>query len=720
MESIGTTKLPSTPLRLHEAERPLRPDVRARRQARVGGSPVGMVRALRALLGRSGSSGSYGGVRGKGVRTGARFPQWMYAQRVVVKARVVKNRGINGRQTMRDHVNYLKRDGVDQEGGEGRPFNDEGFLSSEQSDAFVVRSADDRHHFRFILSPERGADLDLTEYARDLMSQAERDLGTSLQWMGVVHHNTDNPHVHIVVRGIDERAADLVISREYISRGLRERGQEIATRELGLRVEQEVERQRAQELRADRPTPMDRVLEREAQAAADGVIDVRPPASRTPYQAVERLRLEKIARLHHLENLGLASESATGRWELAGDAMAKLQELGAGERLSTSFFRFVERSYRFESIKLYEKAKPDAPSIKGEIVGRGKLEEFDEHDVIFVASNLGATAGRVYRLALGPFSESPDEPLRVGQQVELLVHRRQDVSAADQNIIALAASHGGEYSAERHRDFLEGQARRGRFALEELEERLERHVRRIESHERRGFVKGLAPGVWRVPVELRAQLEEYGKTLGDRRLTPRVVPASPLSLAEQVRARGPTWLDGQLALGAQLQTTESEEWSAPERLRDALRQRTEFLKELGVEASGRPLRPAELESLYRLEISETAQRLNRGGELGRFLVQDELPQRMGPDGREVRAFEGQISTITPLMSGRHVVLIGSGEFTILPVSPASRLAKDGRVSAVLNAPTRMDPARAVSAQSRVQYTVLQRSREIQRGRELGD
>jgi hypothetical protein len=675
---------------------------------------------LRALIARArGSGAGGGGGRGKGVRTGARFPQWMYAQRVVIKARVVKNRGIGGRQSMRDHVSYLERDGVDQRGGEGRPFGADDFLSREESDAFVARAADDRHHFRFIISPERGSDLDLTEYARDLMSQAERDMGTKLQWIGVAHHNTDNPHVHIVVRGKDERDADLVISRDYISRGLRERGQEIATRELGLRVENEIEQQRSEELRADRVISLDRALERES-GASGGLIDVRPPVFRGENSPAERTRLEKLARLHHLEGRGLASEQAPGRWQLAPVALSKLQELGTEGRLSTSFFRFVDRSYRFESIKLYEKGNPDAPRIEGELVARGKLEEFDDHDTIFVASNRGKTAGRVYRLALGPFSENPAAPLRVGQQVQLLVHRREDVSAADRNIIGLAAAHAGEYSIERHREVLERQARNGRLALEEREARLERHRHRIESHERRGFVKGLAPGVWQVPADLHTTLEAYGEQLGDRRLTSRVVPASALSLDEQVRARGATWLDGQLAAGRHLQAPGQEGWTAPDRLQVALGQRAAFLGTLGVDVASRAMSAEQLEGLYRLELQEAAERLGRQRQLGTYVPPEALPAREPSERGGRRVFEGQISTFTPLISGSHVVLNGSGEFTILPATHGSRLPSGSRVTAVISRPAVVDPERPVGAQSRVQYSDLQRAREIEKGRELGD
>jgi len=36
---------------------------------------------------------------------------------------------------------------------------------------------------------------------RELMADAERDLGTRLDWVAVDHWNTDNPHVHVLIRG---------------------------------------------------------------------------------------------------------------------------------------------------------------------------------------------------------------------------------------------------------------------------------------------------------------------------------------------------------------------------------------------------------------------------------------------------------------------------------------------------------------------------------------
>ena len=68
--------------------------------------------------------------------------------------------------------------------------------------AFAERCEEDRHHFRFIISPEDTADLEnLRTFTRELMKDVERDLGTRLDWLAVDHWNTDNLHIHVLIRG---------------------------------------------------------------------------------------------------------------------------------------------------------------------------------------------------------------------------------------------------------------------------------------------------------------------------------------------------------------------------------------------------------------------------------------------------------------------------------------------------------------------------------------
>lgn len=76
----------------------------------------------------------------------------------------------------------------------------------------------------------------LQAFTRDLMTTAEQDLGTRLEWVAVEHHNTEHPHVHLFVRGRTDDGSDLVISRGYIREGMRARAQTLVTIELGPRT----------------------------------------------------------------------------------------------------------------------------------------------------------------------------------------------------------------------------------------------------------------------------------------------------------------------------------------------------------------------------------------------------------------------------------------------------------------------------------------------------
>ena len=178
------------------------------------------------------------------------------SRRCVVKARYVPIRA-GGANAARQHLAYIERDGVEQDGSKGRLFDGSGDVERE---TFAAPIAGEKRQFRFIISPEDGNELDLREYTSRLMQRMEKDLGRGLRWAAVCHYNTDNPHVHVVVRGVDRRGAEVRIDRSYISEGLRIRGQELATLELGPRNEFDVSRQLTKEVAQERLTTIDRRL----------------------------------------------------------------------------------------------------------------------------------------------------------------------------------------------------------------------------------------------------------------------------------------------------------------------------------------------------------------------------------------------------------------------------------------------------------------------------
>jgi type IV secretory pathway VirD2 relaxase len=95
--------------------------------------------------------------------------------------------------------------------------------------------------------------------------------------VAVDHWNTDNPHIHVLVRGRADDGQDLVISRDYVSNGFRGRAEERVTLELGPRSELEIRAGLEKEVDAERWTSLDRSL-RHISDEGGGVADFAPAA----------------------------------------------------------------------------------------------------------------------------------------------------------------------------------------------------------------------------------------------------------------------------------------------------------------------------------------------------------------------------------------------------------------------------------------------------------
>jgi type IV secretory pathway VirD2 relaxase len=260
---------------------------------------------------------------GRGRRAALSLSSRSPGRRVVVMTRIVRHQGKRFRSApLAKHIAYLKREGVTRDGTDARMFD--GRSDEAETKAFAERCEDDRHHFRFTVSPEDAAEMaDLRTFTRELMADAEKDLGTKLDWVAVDHWNTDNPHVHVLVRGRADDGRDLVISRDYISQGFRGRAAERVTLELGPRSEQEIRTALQKEVEAERWTSLDRSL-RDISDEGGGVADLRPGGADEDPE-LRRLMLGRAAKL---ERLGLAEEVGSARWTLKPGFEPALRDLG--------------------------------------------------------------------------------------------------------------------------------------------------------------------------------------------------------------------------------------------------------------------------------------------------------------------------------------------------------------------------------------------------------
>ena len=345
-------------------------------------------------------------------------------RRVVIKARVVRQKGTHFRAApLARHLTYLKRDGVDREGSEGRLFDRDS--DSADGETFAVRCEDDRHHFRFIVSPDDALEMaDLKSFTRDLAARMEKDLGTRLDWVAVDHWNTDNPHIHILVRGKADDGRDLVIDRDYIREGMRGRAEERVTAELGHRTEREIELALRREIGAERWTSLDRSLQQLHDES--GVIDLRPDPS--GHARSDRALL--IGRATALERLGLAEAHGPACWTLGSDLEGKLRALGERGDIIKTMHRAMSRelgSAETGRFALHQEA-PENPII-GRLVERGLHDELTGEAYAIV----DGVDGRVHHLKFSDLEVTGDaEP---GGIVEL--RRWDDNRGRQQQSLAL-------------------------------------------------------------------------------------------------------------------------------------------------------------------------------------------------------------------------------------------------------------------------------------------
>ena len=355
---------------------------------------------------------------------------------VTVKARVVRQRARGA--PLRTHLAYLRRDGVTRDGAAGRMFD----ADRDDADhrAFAEHCEGDRHHFRFIVSPEDAEQLsDLKSFTRELMAQAERDLGTRLDWIGVDHWNTDNPHVHVIVRGKSDDGHDLVIARDYISQGMRARAAHLATLELGPRTDHELRRDLEVQIDADRWTRLDRVLAREA-AQNDGIIDLRPDAGAT---ANKLFRSAMVGRMQKLERLGLAATVGAARWQLSDNAEPLLRALGQrGDIIKRIHRGLAEQRIERSVVDFEVDNEGTAQPVIGRLVARGLDDEL-KGTAYAVIDGLD---GRAHHVQLANLDAATDAA--PGSIVEL----RRFEDAAGRQRIALAVRSDLPIEAQVHAD----------------------------------------------------------------------------------------------------------------------------------------------------------------------------------------------------------------------------------------------------------------------------
>lgn len=550
------------------------------------------------------------------------------ARRVTIKARLV-NLTKAGPRSIAAHLRYIEREGVDRQGGPGHAYGPT--TDAADTAAFEERGREDRHQFRFIISPEDAEQIDdLRTYTKHLMARMEADLGTRLDWMAVDHWNTDNPHTHVVLRGKDDTSKDLIISRDYIAEGMRHRAAELATEWLGPRTELDIQHALQREVDQERWTGLDRTLQR---LAVDGL--VRPETLAEP--RLQRQRQVLIGRLQRLQRMGLATEQEPGTWAIHADGEPTLRAMGERGDIIRTMQRAMSGKQR--DLAVFQPDE-DGRAIVGRVVGKGLDDELYDKGYLIV----DGTDGKAHYVTLPPRSELEQYP--TGAVVE--VKGSADVRVADRNIAALAVD--GVYRTDHHLAVAQGHATPDRDPREVVAA----HVRRLEALRRAGIVEREAEGVWRVPSDLTERGRQYDVQRHGGGVA--VELKSHLPIERQARVIGATWLDQQLIGGGK----GLGDLGFGAEVKDALQQRADFLIEQGL-AERR---------VQRVILARDLLATLRGRELAK--AAQEIANETGLEHRPVangQRVVGVYRRSVMLASGRYAMLDDGMGFSLVPWKP---------------------------------------------------
>jgi type IV secretory pathway VirD2 relaxase len=550
------------------------------------------------------------------------------ARRAVVKTRLVKlgGKALSGAVA---HLKYIQRDGVTREGEPGELYAADQDVADGK--AFLELSSEDRHQFRFIVSAEEASEYpDLKPLIRRLMTQAELDLGTRLDWVAVDHFNTGHPHTHIMLRGVDDQGRDLIIARDYIAHGFRERAAELVQLDLGPRTDLEIEARLRHDVGAERLTVIDRRL----------VHDIDADRSVSPAHADPFHQVLRAGRLQTLQTMGLAEDVGGGRWRLAEDIEETLRRMGErGDIIRTMQRELSARKLDRPGVgqRFYDPDGGRASPIVGRLIHRGLADELRDRHYLLV----DGIDGEVYYVPVG--RGDAVAPMAEGSVVRIsptVIAVRE----VDRTVDRVARTNDGIYSIDAHlrHDPHASQA----FA--------ETHVRRLEAlRGRREVAERLPDGSWRIADGHLARVEGHERRMAADRPV-EVAVESSLPVERLSRLDAATWIDRRLADG---QPEPARHIGFGQDVREAETRRRQWLLEqdLAVERDGEVRVAANmLEQLRRRELLRIADRLSN--ELGRDFAEARVGERI----------EGVVRRPVEMVSGRHVLIERAHDFTLVP------------------------------------------------------
>jgi type IV secretory pathway VirD2 relaxase len=430
--------------------------------------------------------------RGGLISMGAKGPvvkeAGIYNRRVIVKASYVSPYTKHARTIIRHHLRYAAHNKTDD------LKRDPELYSRDDQQIDIREKISDfqkaPHFFNIIISPEDGNELDLKEFTRDFMAKVERDLGTKLDWTAGNHYDTNDPHVHLLIKGEDDQGKKLILMRDYISRGLRARASQVATSKLGLRSRDEVIKSLELEVLKPKKTELDKIMLR---VAHDNHFDL-PGTYADELQDLPKSLFQH--RLLYLEANGLVKREGEGVWRIEPDFTKKLEELGR----TSSLLEPLSGGLKINSqdCEIISAKNLSERTIKGHVIERGFVDDHSDREYLLIKSK----EKKFVYVELEKYSEK--SPARVGEFIQVETTKPfSGPKTSDKNIIADAQRNHGIYDAALHAQTAK---EKGLPPSVSAQEYAQIHVKRLEVLAKKGLVEKLDEHRFAIPHDYMDKL----------------------------------------------------------------------------------------------------------------------------------------------------------------------------------------------------------------------
>jgi|GEM_PF-3567036 len=439
-----------------------------------------------------------GGLQSMGARGVLVKENGIYSRNVIVKASYISSSDKNSRTRIRHHLNYAGQDKSDEHknapelyGQDDKEIN----IKSKINDFEIAP-----HIFNLIISPEDGDKLNLKEFTRDFIAVIEKDLKTKIDWVAGNHYDTNDPHVHVLIKGMDAEGKALLIKKNYISHGLRARAGQIATNKLGLKSYDEVVKSLDLRVSNTKKCELDKII---IKHKINGHFDLTKISSDNMNDLPHSLLTK---RLEFLEAKGLVHKTDGHGWQIKDSLAEELRNIDRASSIISKMSEGLKADK--QSCEIISAGNLKGRVIKGHVVERGYVEGHNIKEYLLIKSK----EKKLVYVELEKYSEK--SPAQVGEFVRIDATKPfSGPLASDQTIDKFARAHAGIYDAAEH-------AKRSGNSIAlppgvSAAEYAQVHVNRLELLARKGLVEKLSDGRFLLAKDYLEKISAEAKKSGD-------------------------------------------------------------------------------------------------------------------------------------------------------------------------------------------------------------